>query len=90
MRQLLPFPCDPVDPAALYGDLPPARTRPAVRLNMIASIDGATAVAGVSGGLGAGGDASDPGRPGPAVRARLAAPVAVRAGRVPFPAVPPS
>jgi riboflavin biosynthesis pyrimidine reductase len=46
MRQLLPFPCDPVDPAALYGDLPAARTRPAVRLNMIASIDG------VSGGLG--------------------------------------
>ena len=57
MRQLLPFPCDPVDPAALYGDLPSARTRPAVRLNMIASIDGATAVAGGSGGLGAGGDA---------------------------------
>src|SRR5205823_5681053 len=52
MRQLLPFPCDPVDLAALYGDLPSARTRPAVRLNMIASIDGATAVAGVSGGLG--------------------------------------
>jgi riboflavin biosynthesis pyrimidine reductase len=52
MRQLLPFPCDPVDPAVLYGDLPSVRTRPAVRLNMIASIDGATAVAGVSGGLG--------------------------------------
>ena len=44
MRQLLPFPCDPVDPAVLYGDLPSVRTRPAVRLNMIASIDGATAV----------------------------------------------
>ena len=52
MRQLLPFGCDPVDPAVLYGDLPPARTRPTVRLNMIASIDGATAVAGLSGGLG--------------------------------------
>jgi riboflavin biosynthesis pyrimidine reductase len=52
MRQLLPFPCDPVDPAVLYGDLPSARTRPAVRLNMIASVDGATAVAGLSGGLG--------------------------------------
>jgi hypothetical protein len=52
MRQLLPFGCDPVDPAVLYGDLPPAGTRPAVRLKMIASIDGATAVAGVSGGLG--------------------------------------
>ncbi len=52
MRQLLPFPCDPVDPAELYGDLPSAGMRPAVRLNMIASIDGATAVAGLSGGLG--------------------------------------
>ena len=52
MRQLLPFPRDPVDPAALYGDLPPATTRPTVRLNMIASIDGATAVGGLSGGLG--------------------------------------
>jgi riboflavin biosynthesis pyrimidine reductase len=52
MRQLLPFPRDPVDPAEVYGDLPPAGERPAVRLNMIASIDGATAVAGLSGGLG--------------------------------------
>jgi riboflavin biosynthesis pyrimidine reductase len=52
MRQLLPFPRDPVDPAVLYDDLPPAKTRPTVRLNMISSIDGATAVAGVSGGLG--------------------------------------
>ena len=31
MRQLLPFGCDPVDPAVLYGDLPPARTRPSGR-----------------------------------------------------------
>ena len=52
MRQLWPFPCDVVDPAVLYAELPCAGTRPAVRLNMIASIDGATAVAGVSGGLG--------------------------------------
>src|SRR6516164_7136739 len=52
LRQLFPFPCDPVDPATLYGDLPSAGPRPTVRLNMIASIDGATAVAGVSGGLG--------------------------------------
>jgi len=37
--------------AALYRVLPPAHW-PTVRLNMIASIDGATAVAGVSGGLG--------------------------------------
>jgi riboflavin biosynthesis pyrimidine reductase len=52
MRQLWPFSCDPVDLDALYAELPCAGTRPAVRLNMIASIDGATAVAGVSGGLG--------------------------------------
>jgi 5-amino-6-(5-phosphoribosylamino)uracil reductase len=52
MRQLLPFPCDPVDPAMLYAELPSAGTRPAVRLNMIASLDGATTVSGVSGSLG--------------------------------------
>jgi riboflavin biosynthesis pyrimidine reductase len=52
MRQLLPTPVDPVDPMAVYGDLPAAPGRPAVRLNMIASVDGATTVAGVSGGLG--------------------------------------
>src|SRR6266851_7385980 len=52
MRQLWPFPCDPVDPADLYAELPCAGMRPAVRLNMIASIDGATALAGLSGGLG--------------------------------------
>jgi riboflavin biosynthesis pyrimidine reductase len=53
VRQLFPTPIDPVDPAAVYGD-PPAGSagRPGVRLNMIASVDGATAVAGVSGGLG--------------------------------------
>jgi riboflavin biosynthesis pyrimidine reductase len=54
MRQLFPDPLDPVDPADVYGD--PPRTgpggRPGVRLNMIASVDGATTVAGVSGGLG--------------------------------------
>src|SRR5437899_3899790 len=43
---------DPVDPMVVYGDLPVARGRPAVRLNMIASVDGATTVGGVSGGLG--------------------------------------
>jgi riboflavin biosynthesis pyrimidine reductase len=52
MRQLLPTPADPVDPMAVYGDLPTAAGRPAVRLNMIASVDGATTLAGVSGGLG--------------------------------------
>ena len=52
MRQLLPEVVDPVDVAALYGDLPPAASRPSVRVNMIASVDGATEVAGRSGGLG--------------------------------------
>src|SRR5918994_256324 len=52
MRQLLPTPVDPVGPMAAYGDLPVATGRPAVRLNMIASVDGATTLAGVSGGLG--------------------------------------
>ena len=52
MRQLLPDVVDPVDLSAVYGDLPVAATRPAVRVNMIASVDGATEVAGRSGGLG--------------------------------------
>jgi riboflavin biosynthesis pyrimidine reductase len=52
MRQLLPTSVDPVDPMAVYGDLPLATGRPAVRLNMIASVDGATTVGGVSGDLG--------------------------------------
>jgi riboflavin biosynthesis pyrimidine reductase len=52
MRQLLPTPVDPVDPMAVYGDLPVAPGRPGVRLNMVASVDGATTLAGVSGGLG--------------------------------------
>ncbi|HEY2957731.1 MAG TPA: dihydrofolate reductase family protein [Actinomycetota bacterium] len=52
MRQLLPEPVDPVDPAEVYGDLPTAASRPALRLNMIASADGATTLAGKSSGLG--------------------------------------
>ena len=52
MRQLIPFHSDPIDLYALYGDLPDPGLRPAVRLNMIASLDGATTVTGVSGGLG--------------------------------------
>jgi riboflavin-specific deaminase-like protein len=51
VRQLLPDLVDPVDPAAVYGDLPDAEGRPSVRLNMVASIDGATAMQGRSGGL---------------------------------------
>lgn len=56
MRQLLPVPVDPVDPAAVYVDGEGARGLPFVRLNMIASADGATALQGVSGGLGADAD----------------------------------
>jgi riboflavin biosynthesis pyrimidine reductase len=52
MRQLLPVAADPVDPAVVYADLPVAVGRPAVRLNMIASLDGAATVDGLSGGLG--------------------------------------
>jgi riboflavin biosynthesis pyrimidine reductase len=56
VRQLFPAPVDPVDPADVYGDLPTAGSRPALRLNMIASADGATTVAGTSGGLGGAAD----------------------------------
>ncbi|MBA2471912.1 MAG: dihydrofolate reductase family protein, partial [Pseudonocardiales bacterium] len=52
MRQLLPVAADPVDPAVVYADLPVAQGRPSVRLNMIASLDGAATVDGLSGGLG--------------------------------------
>lgn len=52
MRQLLPLATDPVDPAVVYADLPVAQGRPLVRLRMIASLDGAATVGGLSGGLG--------------------------------------
>ena len=52
MRQLFPTQIDPLDPACAYADLPGVAHRPVVRLNMIASVDGATAVGDVSGGLG--------------------------------------
>jgi riboflavin biosynthesis pyrimidine reductase len=51
VRQLLPVARE-VDPLEVYGDLPDAEGRPAVRLTMIASLDGATALDGRSGGLG--------------------------------------
>lgn len=56
MRQLLPVPRHPVDLLEVYGDPPFAAGRPGVRLNMIASVDGATVVEGLSGGLGGPGD----------------------------------
>jgi riboflavin biosynthesis pyrimidine reductase len=52
VRQLYPEALHDVDPASLYGDIPAGGDRPWVRLNMIASVDGATAVQGLSGGLG--------------------------------------
>jgi riboflavin biosynthesis pyrimidine reductase len=52
VRQLFQVPVEEVDPEAVYRDWPAAAGRPAVRLNMIASADGATTLAGVSGGLG--------------------------------------
>jgi hypothetical protein len=52
MRQLLPLAADPVDPAVVYADLPVAVGHPAVRLSMIASLDGEATVDGLFGGLG--------------------------------------
>jgi riboflavin biosynthesis pyrimidine reductase len=52
VRQVLPVTADPVDPNIVYADVPRATGRPGVRLNMIASVDGATSVNGVSGALG--------------------------------------
>ena len=50
MRRVWPAPADDVDPADLYGV--PLDAERWVRVNMIASVDGATAVAGKSGALG--------------------------------------
>jgi riboflavin biosynthesis pyrimidine reductase len=56
MRQMFPVAADPVDPVDVYGDVPRAEGRPGVRLNMIASVDGATSVDGLSGKLGGAAD----------------------------------
>src|SRR5215472_7206541 len=52
MRMLLPDAVADVDAAAVYADVPVADDRPAVRLNMIVSVDGGTSWNGVSGALG--------------------------------------
>jgi riboflavin biosynthesis pyrimidine reductase len=52
LRQLFPESLDAIEPLEVYRDLPLVERRPAVRLNMIGSVDGATAVGGRSGGLG--------------------------------------
>jgi riboflavin biosynthesis pyrimidine reductase len=52
LRRLFPEFAEAVEPLDVYRDLPVVEGRPAVRLNMIGSVDGATAVDGRSGGLG--------------------------------------
>jgi riboflavin biosynthesis pyrimidine reductase len=56
VRQLIPAFIDPVDPLEVYGRPSEAAGRLSVRLNMIASADGASAVSGVSRGLSGPGD----------------------------------
>jgi riboflavin biosynthesis pyrimidine reductase len=63
MRKLYPddassSPGAEIDPAAAYADMPVAPGRPAVRLNMIVSVDGGTSWGGVSGALGGPADKS--------------------------------
>src|ERR1700730_8445805 len=52
MRLLFPEWVEEADPASVYGDMPHTDLRPAVRLNMIVSVDGGTSWSGVSGALG--------------------------------------
>jgi riboflavin biosynthesis pyrimidine reductase len=52
MRRLLPGPATELSPAEAYADVPTAAGRPGVRVNMVASLDGAITVEGRSGGLG--------------------------------------
>ena len=58
VRQLLPDPIAEVDPLTLYplDSRPAPANRPWVMVNMVASVDGGTAVDGLSGGLGGDGD----------------------------------
>jgi riboflavin biosynthesis pyrimidine reductase len=56
MRLLYPDPADEADLAAVYADMPEQVLRPAVRLNMIVSVDGGTSWNGVSGALGGSAD----------------------------------
>jgi riboflavin biosynthesis pyrimidine reductase len=52
MRMLFPDAAEAIDPATVYADVPHHDRRPAVRLNMIVSVDGGTSWGGVSGALG--------------------------------------
>jgi riboflavin biosynthesis pyrimidine reductase len=52
VRCLFPYSDPDADPAVIYADMPAAPGRPALRLNMIVSVDGGTSWNGVSGALG--------------------------------------
>jgi riboflavin biosynthesis pyrimidine reductase len=56
MRRLLPAPAADVAPEEAYADPPSAEGRPGVRVNMVASLDGAITIDGRSGGLGGAAD----------------------------------
>ena len=56
MRMLFPEAGEAIDPAMVYADMPHNDSRPAVRLNMIVSVDGGTSWNGVSGALGGSAD----------------------------------
>jgi riboflavin biosynthesis pyrimidine reductase len=56
MRMLFPQPAEDVNPETVYADVPHNDLRPAVRLNMIVSVDGGTSWNGVSGALGGSAD----------------------------------
>jgi riboflavin biosynthesis pyrimidine reductase len=56
MRMLFPEAAEAIDPATVYADMPRNDSRPAVRLNMIVSVDGGTSWNGVSGALGGSAD----------------------------------
>lgn len=56
MRLLFPAFADEADMAEVYADMPHQDRRPAVRLNMIVSVDGGTSWNGVSGALGGAAD----------------------------------
>ena len=56
MRMLFPETMANAEPVDVYADLPHAMGRPAVRLNMIVSVDGGTSWNGVSGALGGAAD----------------------------------
>ena len=58
MRSLYPDSNAEIDPVAAYADMPVVTARPAVRLNMIVSVDGGTSWGGVSGALGGPADKS--------------------------------